>query len=116
LRGSKKLDWFVKFLLIVIALLLEVVAFRPVVRPAPVLAQGGSPYRFHIEQGAVSLKKPDGTVTWGKVGGRHAQRRRLGISLKAQNTPSPVSGTGDASKVSHPIYLGRMAFDEVTSH
>ena len=34
--------------------------------------------------------------------------------MKAQNTPYPAYGPGDASKVSHPMYLGRMAFDEVT--
>jgi hypothetical protein len=111
-----KLDWFVKCLLIVIALLLGVVAFRPVAHPTPVLAQGESSCPFHIEQAAVSLKKPDGTVTWGKVVVDMRNGDVWGFPVKAQNTPYPVYGPGDTSKVSHPIYLGRMAFHEVTSH
>ena len=116
LRGPMKLDWFVKCLLIVIALLLGVMAFRPVVRPVSVLAQGGSPYPFHIEQGTVSPRKPDGTTTWGKVVVDMRNGDVWGFSMKAQNTPYPVYGPGDTSKISHPMYLGRMAFDEVTPH
>lgn len=108
-----KLDWFVKLLLVVIAILLAVVAFRPLVRPTPVLAQNGSPYPFHIEQGTVSLRKPDGTTTWGKVVVDMRNGDVWGFPMKAQNTPYPAYGPGDSSKVSHPMYLGRMAFDEV---
>jgi hypothetical protein len=112
-----KLDGFVKCLLVAIALLLGIVAFRPVVHPAaPVLAQGGAPYPFHIEQGTVSLKKPDGTTTWGKVVVDMRNGDVWGFPMKAQNTPYPVYGSGDKSKASHPMYLGRMAFDEVTPH
>lgn len=111
-----KLDWLVKCLLVVIALLLGIVTFRPVVDPTPVLAQGGSAYPFHIEQGTVSLKKPDGTTTWGKVVVDMRNGDVWGFPMKAQNTPYPVYGPGDTSKVSHPMYLGRMAFDEVTPH
>jgi hypothetical protein len=108
-----KLDWFVKVLLLVIAILLAVVAFRPVVHPAPVLAQGGSPYPFHIEQGTVSLRKADGTTTWGKIVVDMRNGDVWGFPVKAQNTPYPVFGPGDSSKVSHPMFLGRMAFEEV---
>ena len=88
LRGPMKLDWFVKCLLIVIALLLGVMAFRPVVRPVPMLAQGGSPYPFHIEQGRVSLRKPDGTTTWGKVVVDMRNGDVWGFSMKAQRAIS----------------------------
>jgi hypothetical protein len=108
-----KLDWFVKLLLLVIAILLAVVAFRPVVQPAQVLAQNGSPYPFHIEQGTVSLRKPDGTTTWGKIVVDMCNGDVWGFPVKAQNTPYPVFGPGDSSKVSHPMFLGRMAFEEV---
>jgi len=111
-----KLDWFVKSLLIVIALLLGIVAFHPMLHPAPVLAQGSSAYPYHIEQGTISLKKPDGTTTWGKVVVDMRNGDIWGFPMKAQNTPYPVYGPGDTSKVSHPMYLGRMAFDEVTPH
>lgn len=107
-----KLDWFVKSLLVVIAIFVGVIAFRPVAQPPSVLAQGGSPYPYFIEQGTVSLKKPDGNVTWGKVVVDLRTGDVWGFPMKAQNTPYPVYGPGDTSKVSHPMYLGRMAFDE----
>lgn len=107
-----KLDWCVKSLLVVIALLLAVVAFRPVVHPVPVLAQGGSPYPFHIERGTVSLRKPDGTTTWGKVVVDMRTGDVWGFPVRAQNTPFPVFGPGDTSRVSRPMYLGRMAFED----
>ena len=107
-----KLDRIVKALLVVIAILVGVIAFRPVAQPPSVLAQSGSPYPFFIEQGTVSLKKPDGNVTWGKVVVDMRTGDVWGFPMKAQNTPYPVYGPGDNSKVSHPMYLGRMAFEE----
>jgi hypothetical protein len=109
-----KLDWFVKSLLVVIALLLGIVAFHPVVQPPPVMAQDGSPYPFHIEQGMVSLRKSDGTTTWGKIAVDMRNGDVWGFPMRAQNTPYPVYGPSDTPKVSHPLYLGKMAFGEAT--
>jgi hypothetical protein len=67
---------------------------------------------FFIEQGTVSLKKPDGNITWGKVVVDMRTGDVWGFPMKAQNTPYPVYGQSDNSKVSHPMYLGKMAFDE----
>jgi hypothetical protein len=91
-----------------------IVAFRPVVQPPPVLAQDGSPYPFHIEQGMVSLRKSDGNTTWGKVVVDMRNGDVWGFPLQAQNTPYPVYGPSDTPKVSRPLYLGRMAFSEAT--
>ena len=107
-----KFDWIMKLLLVAIVVLLAIVAFRPVAQPPAVFAQGGSPYPYWIEQGTVSLRKPDGTTTWGKVVVDMRNGDVWGFPMKAQNTPYPVYGPGDTSKVSHPMYLGRMAFDE----
>ena len=107
-----KLDWFLKGSLVVLIVLLGIIAFRPVAQPPAVLAQSGSPYPYWIEQGTVSLKKPDGNVTWGKVVVDMRTGDVWGFPMKAQNTPYPVYGPGDSSKVSHPMYLGRMAFEE----
>lgn len=109
-----KLDWLVKSLLVVIAGLLTIVAFRPVVQPPPVLAQDGSPYPFHIEQGMVSLRKSDGTTTWEKIAVDMRNGDVWGFPMHAQNTPYPVYGPSDSPKVSHPLYLGKMAFNEAT--
>ena len=109
-----KLDWLVKSLLVVIAVLLAIVVFRPVAQPPSVLAQDGSPYPFHIEQGMVSLRKPDGNTTWGKIAVDMRNGDVWGFPMQAQNTPYPVYGPSDSPKVSHPLYLGRMAFSEAT--
>ena len=34
--------------------------------------------------------------------------------MQAQNTPYPVYGPSETPKVSHPVYLGKMAFSEAT--
>ena len=107
-----KLDWFVKSVLVVIALLLGVVAFRPVAQPPSVMAQSGSPFPFFIEQGTVSLRKPDGNTTWGKVVVDMRTGDIWGFPMRAQNTPFPVFGPGNSATVSRPMYLGRMAFED----
>ena len=109
-----RLDWITKTLLLIIAVFLGVVVFRPVVHPVPVMAQNGSPYPFHIEAGTVTLRKPDGTQTWGKVVVDMRNGDVWGFPMKPQNTPYPVYGPTDSPKVSHPMYLGKMAFDEAT--
>jgi hypothetical protein len=109
-----KLDWLIKLLLAAIVALLAVVAFRPVAQPPSVLAQSGSGYPFWIEPGTFTLRKPDGTTTWGKIAIDMRTGSVWGFPMKAQNTPYPVYGPADNSRVSHPMYLGKMAFDEAT--
>src|SRR6266581_605583 len=109
-----RFDWMTKTLLLFVAVFLGVIAFRPVVQPPPVLAQDGSPYPFHIEPGTVTLRKPDGTQTWGKVVVDMRNGDVWGFPMKPQNTPYPVYGPSDNPKVSHPMYLGKMAFSEAT--
>ena len=99
-------------MLLAVVVLLGVIALRPLAHPPSVLAQSGSPYPYWIEQGTVSLKKSDGNVTWGKVVVDMRTGDVWGFPMKAQNTPYPLYGQGDTSKVSHPMYLGRMAFEE----
>ena len=62
------LDRFTKAMLIVIAVLLGMIAFRPIVHPAPVQAQASEAYPFYLEPGYTMLRKPDGTSqVYGKV-------------------------------------------------
>jgi hypothetical protein len=56
-----KIDWFVKMLLLVIAVFLGVIAVRPLLMPPPVNAQSQEGYPFYIEPGVVSLRAPDGS-------------------------------------------------------
>jgi hypothetical protein len=56
-----KIDWFVKMLLLAIAVFLGVIAVRPLLVPPPVNAQSQEGYPFYIEPGVVSLRAPDGS-------------------------------------------------------
>ncbi len=111
-----RFDWLTKFLLLIIAVFLGVLVFRPVVQPQPVFAQGGdgTVYPFHIEPGTVTLRKPDGSQTWGKVVIDMHNGNVWGFPIKAQNTPYPVYGPSDTPRVSHPMYLGQMDFAQAT--
>ncbi len=109
-----KPDWFVKSLLVVAVIFLGVVAFRPISQPPPVTTQDGSPYPFHIEHEIVALRKSEGTTTWGKIAVDMRNGGVWGFPMQAQNTPYPVYGPSDSPKVSHPLYLGKMAFSEAT--
>ena len=109
-----RFDWLVKTLLLIIAVFLGVIAFRPVVQPTSVLAQDGAPYPFHIEAGAVTLKKADGSQSLGKVVVDMRNGDVWGFPIKSQNTPFPVYGPSSSPPVSHPVYLGNLAFSEAT--
>ena len=109
------LDRFTKAILIVIVVLLGILVVLPVLQPAPVRAQASEAYPFYIEPGVTTIRKPDGTGQWY---GRMVVDMRTGdiwgFPMPAQNTPYPVYGPSDNPKVSHPMYLGRMAFSEAT--
>ncbi len=109
-----RFDLLTKLLLLIIAVMLACIVFRPVVQPQPVFAQGGEPYPFNIQPGTVTLRKSDGTQTWGKVVVDMRNGNVWGFPMKSQNTPYPVYGPSDNPPVSHPMYLGQMAFSEAT--
>jgi len=109
-----RFDWFTKLVLLIIAVSLAIIAFRPVFQPEPAFAQDGSAYPFSIQQGTVTLRKPDGTQTWGKIVVDMRNGNVWGFPMKAQNTPYPVYGPSDNPPVSHPLFLGQMAFSEAT--
>ena len=56
-----QLDRTTKSVLIIIAALLAILAFRPVLQPAPVSAQAGEAYPFYVEPGYTTIRKPDGS-------------------------------------------------------
>jgi hypothetical protein len=109
-----RFDWMIKLLLLTIVVFLAVLVFRPVVQPQPVFAQDSVAYPFNIQPGTVTLRKSDGTQTWGKVVIDMRNGNVWGFPMKPQNTPYPVYGPSDNPPVSHPMYLGQMAFSEAT--
>lgn len=62
------LDRFTKTILVVIAVLLGALVFRPLVQPPAVRAQAEEGYPFYVEPGYTMLRKPDGTAQmYGKM-------------------------------------------------
>ncbi len=85
-----KMDWLVKTLLGVIAVLLGVNALRPLVSPPAVRAQGGEAYSFYIEPGVTMLRAPDGSrQVYGKVVVDLRNGKVWGFPTTAQDVPVP---------------------------
>lgn len=106
------LHWQVKLLLLAIAAFLAVIAFRPVVQPAPVLADGSHVYPFYVEPGYTMLRKPDGTS---QVYGKMVIDMRTGDIWGFPTTvpgPYPVNNGSTTPPKSHPMYLGRFLLSE----
>jgi hypothetical protein len=108
------LDRFTKAMLIVIAILLGMIAFRPLAHPAPVQAQATEAYPFYLEPGYTMLRKPDGsTQVYGKVVVDMRDGDIWGFPTAVQST-YPVDVTKTVPPKSHPMYLGKFMFSEAT--
>lgn len=106
------LDRFTKAMLIVIALLLGIIAFRPVVHAVPVQAQAREAYPFYIEPGYTMLRKPDGTSqVYGKVAIDMRNGDIWGFPTTVQG-PYPIDTGKTVPPKSYPIYLGKFMFSE----
>ena len=107
-----RLDWSMKALLAVIALLLAVLAFRPVVQPQPVRAQASEEYPFFVEPGYTMLRKPDGSAQmYGKMVIDMRTGDIWGFPTLTQG-PYPVDTASATPPKSHPLYLGKFMFSE----
>ncbi len=106
------LDWAVKSLLLTIALLMAVIAFRPVVQPVPVSAQASDALPFYIEPGVTMLRKPDGTAQmYGKMVVDMRTGDIWGFPTMTQS-PFPVDTTSTNPPKSHPMYLGKFLLSD----
>ena len=106
-------DPYIKLILTLIALLLGVLAFRPVVRPDPVQAQADTS-RFYLEPGTVAVRRPDGTQ---QSEGKMVVDTRSGDVWgfpTMLGSPYPIDTTSSTPPVSAPIYLGRFDFSKMT--
>ncbi len=107
-----KLDRFAKTLMVTIALLLGMIAFRPLAQPAPVRAQASEAYPFYIDPSITTLRKPDGSA---QLYGRTVVDMRTGDVWgfpTFTNSPYPLDPTITSPPKSHPFYLGRFEFSE----
>ena len=107
-----KIDWFVKFLLLVIVILLGVIALRLYVAPPVVKAESlGTYFPLHIEPGNVNLTSPDG---------KYSGVGKLVIDLRNGNIWGfPALGTVPRSLsdftpiTSHPYLVGKWALTDM---
>ena len=105
-----KIDWFVKSLLLLIALFLGIIALRPYVAPPVVQAQAAEGYPIHFEPGAVWL--PDGHGN--NVPGRVVEDLRNGNIWGFPGFTQDTFDTFDKSlPTSHPVLLGKYALTDL---
>jgi hypothetical protein len=107
-----KIDWFVKTLLLIIAVALTTIAFRPALAPLTVQAQGAEGYPFYIEPGTAMLRAPDGSrQVYGKVVIDLRNGKVWGFPTLNQD-PYPVDPTNSTPPTSHPFLLAKFAFGD----
>ena len=102
-----RIDLYTKFVLTAIAVLLGVIALRPVVHPGPVSAAASDYSYMYVEPRVTAIRKPDGTE---QVQGKVFIDMRNGDVWgfpTLSGAPYPVDTTRTVPPVSSPIYLGR---------
>ena len=106
------LDRFTKTMLAIIAVLLAMLAFRPVLQPPPVHAQAEGGYPFYVEPGYTTIRKPDGTAQmYGKVVIDMRNGDIWGFPTLGQS-PYPIDASQTKPPKSSPMYLGKFMFSE----
>jgi len=110
------LDRFTRAMLITIAGLLGVIAFRPMVQPVSVKAQAEQGYPYYVEQGYTMLRKPDGTAQmYGKMVVDMRNGDIWGFPTLVQG-PYPIDNGKTTPPKVHPMYLGKFMFSDITPH
>lgn len=99
-------------LLLTIALLLLAIVLKPLSMPVPVKAQGSDPYPFYVEPGTYMVRAPDGSSqVYGKVIIDLTNGRIWGFPTLGPQ-PFPVNMIDTKPQTTHPIALGRFAFED----
>jgi len=101
------------FLLLVIAVSLAIIAFRPIITPAAARADNGSNQNLYVEPGATVLRAPDGSQ---QVNGKVVIDMDTGKiwgfpTFGAQ--PYPIDSTRTTPPTSRPIFLGKFDFSAI---
>ena len=107
-----RLDWILKTLLALMVLFLGMMAARPFLQPAPVMAQTDEGRHFYVEPGTTLLRKPDGSMNvYGKVFIDMRTGDVWGFPTNTQD-PYPSNPTSSTPPKSHPMYLGKFVLSE----
>ena len=107
-----KLHRFTNAVLVIIAILLAMLVFRPLLRPAPVRAHAEEVYPFFVEPGYTMLRKPDGTAQmYGKMVIDMRNGDIWGFPTLNQS-PYPIDNSSTKPPISHPMYLGKFQLSD----
>lgn len=107
------LDIYSKCVLTLIAILLGVIALKPIAHPSTVSAESNYSY-LYIEPRTTTLRKPDGTQ---QVEGKVVIDMRNGDVWgfpTLSSAPFPVDLVHTQPPVSAPMYLGQFDFSKMT--
>lgn len=100
-------------LLALIAVALIAIAVRPSIAPGPAQAQSLPAYPFHIEPGVQMLHRAGVTENlYGRVVVDMRNGKIWGFPTGTIDT-YPTNSLDEKPVTSHPLYLGRFAFEEV---
>jgi hypothetical protein len=109
--STMRIDSYTKLVLSAIALLLAAIAFRPVVNPAPALAQVHAP-ELYIEPGVEMLRAPDGTrQQLGKVVIDLHSGKIWGFPTGGHQNYPLANNNSAPPPVSAPFLLGRFELE-----
>ena len=111
---SSGLGLYGKCVLTVIAVLLGVIALRPVTHPARVSAENDYSY-LYVEPRTTNLRRPDGTQ---QVEGKVVIDMRNGDVWgfpTLSSAPYPVDVSRSQPPVSAPMYLGKFDFSKIAT-
>jgi hypothetical protein len=104
---------YIKCVLTVIAILLAVIAFRPLLSPASVSAESDYGH-LYIEPRTTTLRSPDGSQQIeGKVVIDMRNGNVWGFPTQS-SAPYPVDTLHNEPPVSTPMYLGKFDFSKIT--
>jgi hypothetical protein len=113
MKPTIKMDGLVKTLLLLIAIFLGIIAFRPAIVPPAVKAQSSDGYPFYIEPGVTMLRTPDGSrQVYGKVVVDLRNGKVWGFPTTTQDAPYPVDVVNGGPPTSHPFLLAKYAFGD----
>jgi hypothetical protein len=106
-------DALTNTLLALIAVALIAMAVRPYIAPAPAQAQSAAPYPFYIEPGVQMLHRAGVTENlYGRVVIDMRSGKIWGFPTGTIDT-YPSNSLDEKPVTSHPLYLGRFAFEDV---
>ncbi len=108
-----RVDWFAKTVLLAIAILLGVIAWRLEPTPPVVEAQFSEGRAVFVEPGVSMLRAPDGSrQVLGKVIVDLRNGNIWGFPTLTQD-PYPSAGTNTTPPTSHPFLLGKFALSDM---